>query len=324
MDNFSSSMVSSLNTSENTSRLVPLVSSSRTVIMPSAMFAAGFIGNALALILMATSPVEQKRTLFYKLMFGLALTDLMGTCTTSPVVIHIYATGATLESETPLCNYFSFMLVFAAFATMSVVCAMAVERYICLCHPYFYQCKLPKSYARYALLISWTLSGIIAALPLVGLGRPVAQYPKTWCFFDATSREPQDRAFSIIFASITLLAIGVTIYCNVAAIYTVLALRRRQKALNASQNPAGTGCRGMSQRFAELHMLVMLVGVTIIFTSCFAPLMVSYRLFSLGSHDRKFEKMAVSADVQLSAYQRIDHVLYCREDLAFWVTSRYE
>ncbi|RUS80322.1 hypothetical protein EGW08_011923, partial [Elysia chlorotica] len=249
----------------------------RSVVVPSAMFAAGAIGNTLALVLMATSPVEQRRTHFYKLMFGLALTDLMGTCTTSPVAINIYATGAKLETHMPLCHYFSFMLMFAAFATMSVVCAMAVERYICLCHPYFYQCKLPKSYARYALIISWTLSGIIAALPLVGLGRSVAQFPRTWCFFDATSRRPQDRAFSIIFASITLLAIGVTLCCNVAAIYSVLALRRRQKALKTSQGPAGSGGRSLAHRFAELHMLVILVGVTIIFTSCFAPLMVRYK-----------------------------------------------
>ena len=280
MDEYSVSTVSSLNTSDNTSWPTFSVSSSRSVTVSSAMFAAGFFGNGLALVLMATSPVEQKRTLFYKLMFGLALTDLMGTCTTSPVVINIYATGTTLETNTPLCNYFSFMLVFAAFGTMSVVCAMAVERYICLCHPYFYQCKLPKSYARYALIVSWTLSAIIAALPLIGLGRPVALFPFTWCFFDATSTRPQDRAFSLIFAIITLLAITVTLCCNVAAIVTVLALRRRQKALKASQGPASTGGRSLAQRFAELHMLVILVGVTIIFTSCFAPLMVRYVVLS--------------------------------------------
>lgn len=274
MDSYKETTAPFLNASGNTSESAWSVSSSRSVTVSSTMFAAGFVGNALALILMATSPVEQKRTLFYKLMFGLALTDLFGTCTTSPVVINIYATGATMESHMPLCHYFSFMLVFAAFATMSVVCAMAVERYICLCHPYFYQCKLPKSYARYALIISWTLSGVIAALPLVGLGRTAAQVPKTWCFFDATSRRPQDRAFNIIFATITLLAIGVTLYCNVAAIYSVLALRKRQMALNASQGPAGTKGRSLAQRFAELHMLVILVGVTIIFTSCFGPLMV--------------------------------------------------
>ncbi|GFO18944.1 prostaglandin e2 receptor ep4 subtype [Plakobranchus ocellatus] len=274
MDSYNPSTVSFLNNSDNSTRAAFSISSSRTVTISSVMFAAGVIGNGLALILMATSPVEQKKTRFYKLMFGLAFTDLVGTCLTSPVVINIYASGATLASHMPLCHYFSFMLVFAAFATMSLVCAMAVERYICLCHPYFYQCKFPKSYGRYAVLVSWAVSLTIAALPLIGLGRTVAQFPNTWCFFDATSRRPQDRAFSIIFATLTLLAITVTLSCNVAATFTVLAMKRRQRALTAGQGSGGSKGRSLSQRFAEMQMLVILVGVTVIFTSCFAPLMV--------------------------------------------------
>ncbi|CAL1538208.1 unnamed protein product [Lymnaea stagnalis] len=245
-----------------------------SVLASCLMFTAGLVGNALALTLMATAPPEQKRTMFYKLMAGLAFTDLVGTCATSPVVISIYATGTVLRSEFPLCHYFSFMMIFAGFATMSLVCAMAIERYISLCHPYAYHCKLPKSYAKYAILFSWLLSLLIACLPLMGLGHNTVQFPKTWCFFNSTSRAPKDVAFNFIYAIISLLAIIVTVLCNLAVIFTVMALRRRQKALNATQFPGIKRYRSLAQRFAELHMVVMLTGVTIVFTFCFAPLMV--------------------------------------------------
>ncbi|CAG5115984.1 unnamed protein product [Candidula unifasciata] len=250
---------------------------SNTVLVSCLMFSAGVIGNLLALLLMATSPAEQKRTIFYKLMAGLAFTDLVGTCATSPVVITIYSTGLKMEKEMPLCHYFSFMMIFAGFATMSLVCAMAIERYICLCHPYIYHCKLPKSYAKYAIMSCWLMSIIIATLPLIGLGHNAVQYPRTWCFFNATSREAQDVAFNLIYATIALMAILATLICNVATIVSVLALRRRQNALSASQDPVMRRYRSPAQRYAELHMVVMLVGVTIVFTVCFGPLMVIRR-----------------------------------------------
>ncbi|KAI8786843.1 prostaglandin E2 receptor EP4 subtype [Biomphalaria glabrata] len=246
----------------------------RTVLTASVMFSLGVFGNVLALVLMATSQPEQRKTIFYKLMAGLAFTDLIGTCATSPVVITIYATSTVLDSDQPLCHYFSFMMIFAGFATMSLVCAMAIERYICLCHPYTYHCSLPKSYARYAIVISWFLSVLIACLPLIGLGHNNAQYPGTWCFFNSTSRATKDVAFNYIYAIIALIAIIITFLCNLAVIFTVLTRRRRLNALNALKNPGLKQSRSLVQRFAELHMVVMLCGVTVIFTSCFAPLMV--------------------------------------------------
>lgn len=247
----------------------------RTVLASCLMFSAGVVGNVIALVLMTTSPQEQKKTNFYKLLAGLAFTDLVGTCTTSPVVITIYVTSKKLDTDMPLCNYFSFMMIFAGFATMSLVCAMAIERYICLCHPYAYHCKLSKSYAKYAFIISWLISILIASLPLMGLGHNTVQFPKTWCFFNSTSRQPKDVAFNVIYATISFIAILGTLCCNVAALWTVLALRRRQKALSAARGPGIKGYRSLAQRYAELHMVVMLLGVTVVFTVCFGPLMVS-------------------------------------------------
>lgn len=48
------------------------------------MFASGFFGNLLALIVLLNSSKEQRRTIFYRLVAGLTITDLIGTTLTSP------------------------------------------------------------------------------------------------------------------------------------------------------------------------------------------------------------------------------------------------
>jgi hypothetical protein len=46
----------------------------------------GIVGNILALVVLYTSSNEAKKTVFYTLLAGLAWTDLIGICLTSPIV----------------------------------------------------------------------------------------------------------------------------------------------------------------------------------------------------------------------------------------------
>ena len=77
-----------------------------------------------------------------QLVAGLAISDLLGTTATSPVVIAVYMNDFQWVGGDALCHYFSFALIFAGFATMLIVCAMSVERFICVRHPYMYKTKL--------------------------------------------------------------------------------------------------------------------------------------------------------------------------------------
>ncbi|XP_012936535.1 prostaglandin E2 receptor EP4 subtype [Aplysia californica] len=277
----------------------------QTVLVSSLMFASGVVGNVLALVLMATSPIEQRRTTFYKLMAGLSVTDLFGTCATSPVVISIYATGKLMKEVGALCNYFSFMMIFAGFATMLVVCAMAIERYICVCHPYTYHCKLPKSYARYSLCVSWVFAAFMASLPLMGFGRNAVQFPPTWCYLDLLSKHTEDIVYNYLFGIISLLAILLTFLCNCVAIVSVLSLRRRQRELGASQNGGVRRPRSLVQRCAEMHMVVMLMGVTIVFTSCFGPLMIFTLICQTGLQHRINIPMTYLLIVRIASFNPI-------------------
>lgn len=247
-----------------------------TVMVSCIMFGTGVIGNLLALIVLASSGLEQRRTLFYKLVAGLAVTDLVGTCATSPVVIAVYLNDFRWIGGVAMCHYFSFAMIFAGYATMLIVCAMAIERYVCVRHPYTYYTRFSGKLGRLTLLGCWAVSLAIASLPLIGVGSNVRQYPKTWCFFNYLSAEPSDMAFNYLYPIGALIAVVVTFVCNVRVIATLLTLRTRQKSLDASETQVKRGCRVSSQRFAEVQMMVMLIGITVVFTACFAPLMVSW------------------------------------------------
>eukprot|EP00062_Callorhinchus_milii_P003228 gi/632940834/ref/XP_007885529.1/ PREDICTED: LOW QUALITY PROTEIN: prostaglandin E2 receptor EP4 subtype-like [Callorhinchus milii] len=93
------------------------------------MFGVGVVGNLIAIVVLCVSKKEQKETTFYTLVCGLAVTDLLGTCCTSPVVIAAYL-GRRWPGGQPLCHFFSFSMLFFGSAGMTVLCAMSVERYL--------------------------------------------------------------------------------------------------------------------------------------------------------------------------------------------------
>ncbi|ESO86653.1 hypothetical protein LOTGIDRAFT_194810, partial [Lottia gigantea] len=243
-----------------------------TVMVASVMFGSGVVGNLLALFVLATSAPEQRRTLFYKLVAGLAVTDLFGTCTTSPVVISVYMNNFKWLGGMAMCHYFSFMMIFANFTTMLIVCAMSIERYICVRHPYIYHTRLTAKFAKITLIGSWILSIVIACLPFIGMGENAFQYPKTWCFFDYTSKKPSNMAFNYFYVMIGLLTVLVTVICNGAVIYTLVKMTKKQQVLKSKSGEARK-FHGNSKRYGEIQMVVLLIGITIVFTACYCPLM---------------------------------------------------
>ncbi|XP_052104316.1 prostaglandin E2 receptor EP4 subtype-like [Mytilus californianus] len=242
-----------------------------TVINSGIMFGAGVFGNILALIVLIRSGPEQKRTIFYRLVAGLCVTDLLGTTLTSPVVIAVYVNNFRWMGGTAMCNYFGYVMIMAGYATMLIVCSMSIERVVCIKHPLIYNARSSTKHATMILIFCWALAAFMAALPFMGFGNVVLQYPKTWCFFDYYTKEPVDKAFNYLFAILATVIIFVTACCNLTVMCTLIKSRRRQYLL-----AAGNGRRryfSHSKRFTECQMLVQLVGITIVFSTCYMPLM---------------------------------------------------
>lgn len=274
--------------------------STKNVVNSGVMFACGFFGNLLALIVLIRSSKEQRRTIFYRLVAGLTITDLIGTTMTSPVVITVYVKRQWVGGDF-LCSYFGFIMIMAGFSTMTIVCAMSIERILCIRHPYVYYTRLSKKHATIILVSCWVTSGIIASLPLLGFGEIVRKYPGTWCYFDYYSKEPIHIVFNYFISILAMSIIIVTISCNLTVIYTILKSRRKQGILR-KEDGTSRSIHGASKRYAECQMLILLVGITIVFSACYTPLYVRMSLnefISLSDlyHQRLFIFQTVCNDL---------------------------
>lgn len=238
-------------------------SSYYTPVIPAIMFGTGVFGNCLALFVLARSSAEQKRTVFYRLVAGLALTDLFGIVATSPVTLAVYANNLKWIGGQPLCDYFSFIMIFAGFDTVFIVGAMAMDRYLALTHPYLYSANISHTKVKYIIIVLIIIAFILACLPLLGVGQNVVQYPGTWCFFDFKGTSVSNQIYSYIYASIGVLMILLLTITNIVVIGILIRMRRTTDA-------AEKKCMEK-----EIQMMIFLAGVVMIFTACWAPLMVS-------------------------------------------------
>ena len=242
-----------------------------TLTVPALMFASGVFGNVLAILVLSRSSKEHKQTVFYRLVGALAVTDLFGTCAISPITLAVYANNLKWVGGDSLCEYEGFMMIFAGFATIFIVGAMAVDRYIAIKHPFFYDKHISFNKAKYLILTLWLLAAFMGSLPLMGLGDNVKQFPGSWCFFTFVSRQLKNQIFAYFYASMGLFVIGVTAVSN--AFVTLVLLKMRRKAIR-NMNLSNT-----RRHDSELQMMILLLGILVIFSTCWCPLMVSFAVF---------------------------------------------
>ncbi|KAL8168678.1 UNVERIFIED_CONTAM: hypothetical protein K2H54_010732 [Gekko kuhli] len=250
------------------------------------MFAAGLAGNGAALALLVRAGRARRRgararaAAFHVLVRALVLTDLAGTCLTSPVVLAAYARGRTLLALGPdgrLCRYFAFAMSFFGLATVGCLGAMALERSLALGAPYRYRrLRLGRRAAALALPALYAAAAALCALPLLGVGRYVQYCPGTWCFlqtrFDgaAAPAASSAAAFALLYAALLLLLILAVLLCNLCAIVSLLRMHRRGPPPPPRQTLDAAARRPVSVA-EELDHLILLAFMTIIFAVCSLP-----------------------------------------------------
>lgn len=236
--------------------------------VPATMFAAGVIGNLLAILVLARAPRGHKRTVFYRLVGALACTDLLGTCATSPVTLAVYANNFKWIGEMPLCNYMSFMLIFASCSTILIICTMALDRFISICHPFFYDKHVTIGKTKYVIMALWAFAFVMGCLPIVGFGENIIQFPGTWCFFTFTSKRTINKIFTYFYAMLGLSGILVTALLNSVVTIVLMKMLRLAKQSLAS-------CKACSNRHSrETQMMVLMIGIVVIFSTCWSPFLV--------------------------------------------------
>lgn len=246
--------------------------------IPSIMFIFGVVGNLVAIVVLCKSRKEQKETTFYTLVCGLAVTDLLGTLLASPVTIAIYVNGSW-PGEDPLCQYFGFTMLFFSLAGLSIICAMSVERHIAINHAYFYNKYVDQKLAGLTLLAIYISNALFCALPIVGFGQVKKQYPQTWCFLEWRSNKTSDAAYSYMYAGFSSILILATVICNVLVCVALIRMHRRfVRKMSLRTDVEGSLKRGRSfgrPAGAEIQMVILLIGTSVVVLVCSIPLVVS-------------------------------------------------
>ncbi|XP_053330283.1 prostaglandin E2 receptor EP2 subtype [Spea bombifrons] len=249
------------------------------------MFAAGVVGNLIALVLLASRKRGQT-SLFLILVTGLVITDLLGTCMISPVVLVSYTKNLTLcAMDASVCHYFAFAMTFFSLATMLVLFAMALERALAIGHPYFYEKYIRKRCGLITFPVIYLFCIFFCLLPSMGVGGYIQYCPGTWCFINMRGHYVNGRTsnvYSTLYATLLLILIIAVISCNVVVMVSLVRMHRRQKTRRFGSLMVNKRERvSMSE---EVDHLILLSIMTIIFIICSVP-------FTVRAYINRFESL---------------------------------
>ncbi|XP_074524951.1 prostaglandin E2 receptor EP4 subtype-like [Halichoeres trimaculatus] len=241
--------------------------------LPILMFAGGAIGNLIAIIVLSVSRQERKSFAFYTLLCGLAVTDFLGTCLASPLTIANYLVGKVLEDQ-HVCEFHSFLLLFFGLTGLSIICAMAAERYLAICCPYTYQrWGVDRRFAQKLLLFIYISHIFFCCLPMMGMASSKLQHSQTWCFIDWRTQKPLTAAYSVVYGTVSVMLILGTLVLNLAVCGSLLLMRRRTVRRPVTRSSVRERWRALSSA-AETQMIAVLVTTSAVVLTCSAPLVI--------------------------------------------------
>uniref|UniRef100_UPI003D30D84E Prostaglandin D2 receptor,Soluble cytochrome b562 n=1 Tax=Homo sapiens TaxID=9606 RepID=UPI003D30D84E len=218
------------------------VEKGNSAVMGGVLFSTGLLGNLLALGLLARSglgwcsrrPLRPLPSVFYMLVCGLTVTDLLGKCLLSPVVLAAYAQNRSLRVLAPaldnsLCQAFAFFMSFFGLSSTLQLLAMALECWLSLGHPFFYRRHITLRLGALVAPVVSAFSLAFCALPFMGFGKFVQYCPGTWCFIQMVHEEGSLSVlgYSVLYSSLMALLVLATVLCNLGAMRNLYAARRQ-------------------------------------------------------------------------------------------------
>lgn len=228
----------------------------------------GLTSNLIAFIVLVKSfqrTQSQSRSSFLIFLGGLVVTDFMGLLVTGSIVVSFHVTHFDWQMLDPYCHFCNFMgmsMVFYGLCPLLLGAAMAVERFIGINRPFARYASLHKNRTVPVVLMVWFIAGVLALLPLIGVGSYRIQMPGSWCFFNISSKG-SDQAFSLLFSLFGLLCIAVSFLLNTVSVVTLIRMCCKQD-------------RMQRRRDHEVEMMVQLILINVIASICWCPLLVSF------------------------------------------------
>ncbi|KAI4801772.1 hypothetical protein KUCAC02_019643 [Chaenocephalus aceratus] len=251
------------------------------------MFAGGVVGNIVALVLLEVRRRRTSPSLYHILVTALLMTDLLGSFSLSPVVLTAYALRKTLvgmNAGKELCAYFGFSMTFLSLSTLSIVSVIALERYLSIGHPYFYERHLSKLHGYITVALIYLGSILFCVAPFLGFGDYVQYCPGTWCFLEMSqTNKGKDQVYIGLYASFILIVITSTVVCNISVIFHLVVMQRKRKARRSGVYARSRYRRSLSMSEEVEHLLPLAI-ITVVFICCTFPLVFRVYINFTSSH----------------------------------------
>ncbi|NWW30383.1 TA2R protein, partial [Panurus biarmicus] len=226
----------------------------------------GLCSNLFALCVLVSSSRKlssQARSSFLIFLCGLVVTDFMGLLVTASVIIPYHFTKFSWAKVDPgchLCNFLGFSMVFFGQCPLLLGATMAGERFLGINRPFSRSTSLSKRRAWGIVGLVWGFSCLLGLLPVFGLGRYTLQFPGSWCFLTLLP-DTGDIVFCLLFALLGIVSVLLSFILNTISVVTLCRVYHDRESVQR-------------RRDSEVEMMVQLVGIMIIATICWMPLLI--------------------------------------------------
>nr|XP_009668160.1 PREDICTED: thromboxane A2 receptor [Struthio camelus australis] len=226
----------------------------------------GLCSNLFALCVLLSSSRKMSsraRSSFLVFLCGLVVTDFMGLLVTASVIIpyhFIKFDWAEVDPGCHLCNFLGFSMVFFGQCPLLLGATMAGERFFGINHPFSRSTSISKRRAWSIVGLVWGFACVLGLLPVLGLGRYTLQYPSSWCFLTLLP-DTGNVIFCLLFALLGIVSVLLSFILNTVSVVTLCRVYHDRESVQR-------------RRDSEVEMMVQLVGIMIIATICWMPLLI--------------------------------------------------
>ncbi|NWI20757.1 TA2R protein, partial [Crypturellus soui] len=241
----------------------------RAIASPWFSTAFGLIGlcsNLIALCVLLSSSRQlssRARSSFLVFLCGLVVTDFMGLLVTASVIIpyhFIKFDWAEVDAGCHLCNFLGFSMVFFGQCPLLLGATMAGERFVGINRPFSRSSSVSKRRAWAIVGAVWAFCCLLGLLPVLGLGRYTLQFPGSWCFLTLLP-DTGNVVFCLLFALLGVCSVLLSFVFNTVSVVTLCRVYHDRESVQR-------------RRDSEVEMMVQLVGIMIIATICWMPLLI--------------------------------------------------
>ncbi|KAL4608283.1 prostaglandin F2-alpha receptor-like [Arapaima gigas] len=237
----------------------------------------GMLSNTLALLILIKAYRRfrlKSKGSFLLFASSLVATNFLGHLINGSLALYVYSLcmdWTSIDPQGVFCGFFGASMVFFGLSALLLGSGMAVERCLGVTRPLFHSVAFTSCHAKRLLVFLWLLAALVALLPVLTHRPYRVQYSRSWCFYNESQAEDWlDLFLPLLFSSVGLLALLVSILCNTVTGATLL----RSKLLGQKRSKVHTAY--------HQEMICQLLAIMLVSCICWGPILVNVVIRSTG------------------------------------------